>query len=425
MTLIRTSGLSFVATIFKITFGLVVNKLLAVYGGTSGIVLLGQFQNMQAAALGVATAGFGQGLTKYLAEFRHDVEKSASIFATAIKLVCLIVLVASISLFIFSDDIAVLLFYSNEYTIWVKGLSLSLIPASLGALLLAVLNGLGDIRRLTLVGVLSSTVGIALVLLFVPNMGISGAIASLLFLPFIVLIVVLWSLHKNKVFSWGWLRKGLNHEDSLKLGKFTLMALASAVSIPLSHMIIRNYLGETISMDAAGLWTGMWRVSEAYLLVITMTLSVYYLPKLSLLKKKSELIEELKHGHMMIIPLVVVSSLLVFVLRDWIILLLFTDGFLAMGDLFLWQLIGDVVKIACFLLGFILIAKGLATFFIVKEIVVSIMFVMFTYIFVDFAGLVGVTYAYVATYTANFLLLLLIVRHYFRNIHTEESACLE
>jgi len=59
-------------------------------------------------------------------------------------------------------------------------------------------------------------------------------------------------------------------------------------------------------------------------------------------------------------------------------------------------------------MGFILLAKGLVKVFIAKEIVISVLFVLLTYVFVDTNGLVGVTYAYVVAYTVNFLWLIMI-----------------
>jgi len=316
MTLIKASALSLIATIFKISYGLVIGKLLAVYGGTSGVALVGQFQNVQTALAGVATAGFGQGLTKYLAEFKKDVKSSQSVFATAVKLVCIFLLPLAFFLFVFSHHISELLFDSNEYATWMQGLSISLVPASLGALFIAALNGLGEVRYLTLVGVLSSCLGIVLVVVLVPLLGVSGVIIGLLSTPVLVLILAAWYLHRSRFFSWVWVKGRINRKDSMWLGKFTLMALASAIAIPASQILIRNHLGDSISLDAAGLWTGMWRISEAYLLVITMTLSVYYLPKLSSLIDKNDLIQEMKYGYKMIMPFVMISALVVFLFRD-------------------------------------------------------------------------------------------------------------
>jgi len=152
LTLIKTSLLSLIATIFKISYGLVLNKLLAVYVGPSGVALVGQFQSIQSGLSGLATAGFGQGLTKYLAEYRGNRQKSAAIFATALKLVSLLLLPVSLGLFFLAEEVTIWILHSAEYVLWIQGLAISLIPAAIGALFVASLNGLGEIRQLTWVG---------------------------------------------------------------------------------------------------------------------------------------------------------------------------------------------------------------------------------------------------------------------------------
>ena len=46
MTLIKTSLLSFIATVVKLLAALVINKAVALYIGPSGLAVIGQFQNM-------------------------------------------------------------------------------------------------------------------------------------------------------------------------------------------------------------------------------------------------------------------------------------------------------------------------------------------------------------------------------------------
>jgi len=403
MTLIKTSLLSLIAAIFKVSYGLVLNKLVAVYVGPSGVALVGQLQSIQSGLSGVATAGFGQGLTKYLSEYRGNRQKSAAVFATALKLVSLLLLPVSLGLFFLAEEVSSWALHSPEYGLWLKGLAISLIPAATGALLVASLNGLGEIRHLTWVGVSSSCLGIVLTLLLVPQWGVGGVVFSLLVTPFLVTVLAAWYLQRSKLFSWGWLKEAVHQDDSKKLGKFTLMALASAIAIPVSHIFIRNYLTEHISLDAAGLWTGMWRISEAYLLVITMTLSVYYLPKLSGLKDALSIKQEIRHGQMIILPLVIVSAVVMFLMRDWLIWLLFNDGFSAMRELFLFQLIGDVIKIASWLYAYCMLAKAQAVVFIVSELLFSLLFVGLTVLFVDGFGLEGVSYAFALNYFCYFL----------------------
>jgi len=412
MTLIKTSLLSLIATIFKVSYGLIINKLLAVYMGPSGIALVGQFQSVQSGMLGIATAGLGQGLTKYLSEFRGDVKKNAPVFATAVKLELFFLLPVSVGLFVFSDWLSDVVFHSNEASVWLSWLAISIIPASLGALFVAALNGLGEIRSLTLVGVLSSCLGIVLSILLVPLWGVGGVVASLLLTPVLVVFVSMFYLHKSTLFSWEWVKVKVNREDTKCLGKFTLMALASAIAIPVSHILIRNILTDQVSIDAAGLWTGMWRISEAYLMVITMTLSVYYLPKLSGLKTSKDVKHEIRQGQYIILPLVLLSALILFFLKDWVIRLLFSASFYDMRELFAFQLVGDFIKIASWLYAYLMLAKAKVGIFICTEVGFSVLFVLLSTFFIGEYGLVGMSYAFAVNYT---LYLFLIIWWFYRS----------
>jgi PST family polysaccharide transporter len=79
--------------------------------------------------------------------------------------------------------------------------------------------------------------------------------------------------------------------------KYTAMALTTAATVPLSHIMIRNHLGQTLGWEAAGYWEAMWRLSGAYLLLVTTTLSVYYLPRLSEIKGKDQIRKEIFYGY--------------------------------------------------------------------------------------------------------------------------------
>jgi len=403
MTLIKTSLLSLVASIFKIIFGFVVYKLIAVYAGPSGVALLGQFQSVQQGLSGVATGGFGQGLVKYLSEFKNNINQCQHIFSTAVKLVFLYLMPTSLLLYFFSESISLLVFDSPAYAGWLKFLAVALVPSSMGALFVAALNGLHEVHKLTLVGVISSVLGVVLAFACIPVWGVFGAIIALLGGLVVTTFLALWMLQQLPIFSLRWFQKELNKPDSHRLGKFILMALTSAISISVSHILIRNYLSDTISIDAAGLWTAMWRISAAYLLVISMTLSVYYLPRLSSLNIQYEIRREITHGQRLILPFVVFSSLIIFLMRDWIVLVLFDSRFLAMRDLFAYQLIGDVIKIAAFLYAYMMLAKAKTTVFIVAEIFFSLFFVLLVVLFVNNFGLVGVSYAFTANYLAYFV----------------------
>jgi len=177
-----------------------------------------------------------------------------------------------------------------------------------------------------------------------------------------------------------------------------VMSLVSATIIPLSHIFVRDYIGSNLSWEQAGYWQAIWRISETYLMLVTTTLSIYYLPKLSSIQSKSELKAELLHGYKIIMPIVIATALGIYFCRDYIIKILFTEAFKPMAELFMFQLIGDVVKIASWLMGFIMIAKAMTRLFIFSEIVFVSSFVALSVVFINIFGLIGITIAYMLNY---------------------------
>ncbi len=90
----------------------------------------------------------------------------------------------------------------------------------------------------------------------------------------------------------------------------------------------------------------MSSISDAYLQFITASFSVYLLPTLSRHESaKTDITREIGKSAQIRPPAVAAASLTVCAAR-FAIWLLFSDRFTAMHDLFAWQLVGDVLKVA-------------------------------------------------------------------------------
>jgi PST family polysaccharide transporter len=139
-------------------------------------------------------------------------------------------------------------------------------------------------------------------------------------------------------------------------------------------------------------------ISETYLMLVTVSLSVYYLPKLSSIDDNKKLRRELFYGYKIIMPIVVFTAFGIYIFKDFIIEILFTEKFSPMAELFLYQLIGDVIKIASWLISFIMIAKAMTRLYILSEIFFAWSFVGLTIVFIDIYGLIGVTIAFMVNY---------------------------
>jgi len=193
-----------------------------------------------------------------------------------------------------------------------------------------------------------------------------------------------------------------------------LMAITTALTVPISLILVRTILVDQVGWEAAGHWQAVWKISEVYLGVITMALGTYYLPRLSSLVGVDAIVNEIHRTALVIIPIVGVMALGVYLLRDVAIWLLFTEEFRSARDLFAIQLCGDVIKIACWLYAYPMLSRGATKWFMGTEIIFSLSFVTLAYIFVGNIGLKGANVAYLVNYSICFLSIFLNVRVFAR-----------
>lgn len=410
MTLIKTSILSFVATAVKMLAGLVINKAVAVYIGPAGLALVGQFHNFIQLVTTLAQGAINSGVTKYAAEYGKDSDKIPILFSTASRISLGSSVVVGLCIVLFSKYASLQFLQSDEYAYVFVIFGFTIVLFVVNNLLLSILNGIKDIKTYISINIIQSIYSLIFTTLLIIFLGLDGALIALVTNQSVVLLIVLWILRKHPTIKPKNFKETFDKPEAKKLLGFAIMALTSAITVPVSHLIIRDYIGESLGWEQAGFWQAIWYVSTMYLMVVTTTLSVYYLPRFSEIIDKIELRRELMRGYKVIIPIVMVMALLIFILKDFLIWLLFTEEFTPMRDLFVWQLVGDVVKIASWLLGYLMIAKAMIKYFVITEIVFSVSFVFLAIIFVDKFGLVGVTYAFTLNYSLYFITLIQLMR---------------
>lgn len=418
MTLIKTSLLNGIAVVVKMLAMLGINKVLAIYVGPTGYAALGQFQNAVQIITQFASGAINTGVIKYTAEYHDDEQKQQQIWQTAGSVALIGSVVTGAIVIIFSEPLATWFLHDKAFSGVFVWFAVTLTLFVFNTLLLAVLNGKKEISRYVLANIVGSVFALAVTTAMVVKYGLYGALVALAVYQSLAFFVTIALCIKTRWFKLRYLIGPIHKQTLLNLGKFTAMALISAACVPISQILIRNHLGETLGWDAAGYWEAMCRISSAYLMLITTTLSVYYLPRLAELKDIRDITKELFLGYKVIIPAVVAFGIVIFILRDTVIHVLFTDAFIPMRELFAWQVGGDILKVASWILAYLMLAKAMTIIFIITEILSSASFVFLSYFLVHFYGLIGVTVAYAINYAIYLSVLLfgfnyLIRRHGF------------
>jgi PST family polysaccharide transporter len=153
----------------------------------------------------------------------------------------------------------------------------------------------------------------------------------------------------------------------------------------------------------------MWRLSGAYLMLVTTTLGVYYLPKLSELQDAADIKREIIQGYIIILPVAAACGAIIYLLRYFIIRLLFSTEFAPMEQLFAWQMVGDTLKIGSWILAYLMLGKAMMKLFIFTEVMFAGTFYILTVVFTNRMGLEGVALAHAINYLIYWLVMAVLI----------------
>ena len=414
MNLVKTSFYTALSTAITFISGFVVTKVVAVKIGPAGMAYVGQFQNTTAIFAMLGIAAISSGVIKYLAQYRDEKEKQQQVITTAISLIVCASFFISFFVIIFSTRLSQSVFHTPEYGIVfiLYGIFLTLI--CLNAFCVAVLNGLKEIRKLTIVNMSASLIGLAFTVSFASAWGLKGVLMASTFAALAVFAVNVIVLRKIKDFHFRPFFTNWNKQLLLMLFAFSLMNVVSGFLQPFSQLFVRDYIIKNISDKEAGYWQAVTRISDYYLGFITTVLSVYYLPRLSELKTKQELNREILNGYKLILPAAAALAIIIWFSKELIVHLLFTSDFLPMLPLFKYQLLGDFLKIGSWLLAFLMLSKAMTKMFIITEITFVYTYMALSYWLMDRYGIIGATYSFAINYGIYWAVMWFLMKKHFR-----------
>ena len=405
MNLLNTSALNGVAVLIKTATMFILNKILAVYVGPAGYAAIGQFQNFIQMVTTFAGSAINTAVIKYTAEYHENEHQQISVWRAAGSLVLIFSFIFSLIILIFQKELSLYIFQTTAYQSVFAWFAAFLVLFNLNALFLAILNGKKEILKLVVANIVGSVLSLLVTSSLAIQYHLYGALIALSIYQSLAFFVTLFLCYKANWFKISYLFGRIEPQIAKNFAAFAVMALVGAICVPLSQMVIRSYLSQEFGLNYAGYWEAMIRLSAAYLMLVTTTLGVYYLPRLAELTHLDEIKKEVYLGYKFIFPLAVIGGLSVYLLRDWIIALLFSQAFMPMRDLFLWQMIGDSLKIGSWILAYLMLAKAMTKLFVTTEILFALSSVGLTYLFTKLFGFEGVSIAHLVNYALYWLVM--------------------
>lgn len=397
--LISVASFTGLLTLAKMCSGFIIGKFVAVYVGPYGVAMIGQLQNLITILNGLINSPVGSGVVRYTAQNVNNGDHiAAQWWRASIAWVFLFFSILMLLAFLFSDHLSIVLFESNKYSNIIL-LCVVLLPlTAIGTMFSSILNGHQHYKKFIIIGLVSVTITTSVMVSLITLYRVEGALIALT-LQTSVLGIITLALCRNEywfkiIFFIGKIEK----KCFFDISQYIIMAVSSSIFFPISIMLVRKMIITNVGWDSAGQWQAVWKISETYLSIITLSLSTYFLPRLSLLSHKEAVLTEIFKTLKFVIPFSILLALVIYLTRDFIVSILFTKEFNLAKEIIPYQLIGDCIKITAWVFAFPMLALGKTKWYIASEIVAAISFAGLSFILTSYIGINGVIISYIATY---------------------------
>lgn len=255
--------------------------------------------------------------------------------------------------FFFARDISFFLFGNDSYYFLIILVSISIPFSLVNPIFEAILKGLKKFGHFVKISIFITIITLIISVLFVYYLHVEGAVISALIAVIIVTLVYAIYFHKTNLLKFSQLVSfNFGYSDNFKkIIKLGLASLIIGFADQLSQLLVRSDIIKILGIDANGLYQSIYSISQNYFSILFMSLGVYLLPILSEMRDKdlvnSEINSTLKLTFIIIVPLI--ST--IYILREYIILFLYSKDFLPSTDLLFVNFLGDYFKAFSWIIG--------------------------------------------------------------------------
>ena len=401
--ILRSSSIIGGASVINILIGLIRNKAAAMLLGPTGIGLIGILQSLIATASTASSLGLNSSATRQIAEAATQTDNKA--MASVRRALFLATLgLATTGAFIFwllRDILAKQVLNDVSLTSTVGWLAVGVALTVASGSQAALLNGLrriGDIARISVLSALLSTaIGVGALLIW----GKAGILGYILAAP-----IASFLLHHHYVSTLPVLAQPSTAlpqliEQMRTMTRLGLSIMFAGLVVIVGQLIVRSMVQRELGPEALGYFQAAWTISMTYIGFVLQAMGTDYYPRLTAVIH-DKIITNRMVNEQTEVALLLSGPILLAMLGSapWIIDLLYSNQFSEAETVLRWHVIGDILKIVSWPLGFILLASGDGKAFLLTELLGITVFATLTWIGLPLLGINATGIAFLGMYIA-------------------------
>lgn len=407
--LVKVTSLQSVSVLIRVIAGVLVSKAIAIFVGPVGLALIGNLRNFVSSFQTVAILGFYNGAVRYISDFKDDVLELSKTISTIFYAGFISTILVSFLCYFNADLINNIIFptYSN-YAYIIKVFAIVLPFYALNMFSFSIMNGFSKYKILIIINIIGQVLSVSIALLLIYQNKIDGALISVVIAEALIFLITLVGIINRRSLVSVIQVKNVSFSFLKKMSSYSLMALFTAVILPLVAIAIRSYIIENIGYKDAGFWEAMTRISKYYLMFVTSLMALYILPRFSEIDDVKEFKKEVFSFYKTVMPILAISLIIIYLLKPYIVTAVFSDEFAPVTDLFLWQLLGDFVKVLSIVIAYQFLAKKMFWHYILTEAFLVVILYITSIYFIDMLGVEGAVVAHFVSYLMYYGIILLI-----------------
>jgi PST family polysaccharide transporter len=411
--ILKSSSLIGGSSLINILVGMIRVKFTAVYLGTLGVGLFGAYSTILGPLAMLAGMGINSSGVRQIAEAagNGDQEAVARSLLTVRRVSWVTGLLGMVLLIILAYPLSVATFGNSSQVTALRILSTTLLFGSVAGGFGAIIQGTRRIRDMALQGIIGSLaslpISIPMMMLWREKALVPMMLVSALF----ACVTTWWFSRKVQTVS---IRMSLREtwreaQPLLKLGLVFMSAgLMTAACAYLQRVMIIRMLG----LEANGIYASAWNLSNYYIGFILGAMGADFYPRLTAVNQNHSEVnrlvnEQTEVGLLMALPGIIATL----TLAPLIIQLFYTSAFLSAVDVLRWQILGLMLRLISWPMGFILLAKGEKGWFFWNELLANVVSIGFLWGGIHFFGLKGTGIAFFALYAYQVVVILFVSKH--------------
>ena len=368
--ILKSSSIIGGASVINILIGLVRTKIVAVLLGPAGIGLVSLYMSLISTATAVASMGIGTVGTRQIAE-AHGKEDERALAVVRRAMFWGVLLLASAGALVvwaLREVLAVKVLggVQNANIVgWLAlGVALSVGSASQGALIQG-MRRIGDMARLSVYGaVLNTVLGVALLWQWRE----AGLVAFVLMAPLANFLLGHWYVSRLPKLAPDPIAMREMAQQWQALIRLGVPFMGAGLVGALVQLWIRVEVGNTLGAESLGHFQAAWAISMQYIGFVLAAMAADYYPRLTGVIHDHQAAARLVNEQTEIALLLSAPVFIAMMgLAPWVIHLLYSAEFVPAVEVLRWQILGDVLKVATWPLGFVILAAGAGKTFFFTE----------------------------------------------------------